>query len=267
MRFPAIALAFAVACSPAHAGAAPTGMVLAVADGEDSAASAAPAPPPKPGFSDAKRKAKEILAGEEFSPEETIHYPAFKNPSRPSEKKSSWVKSFEAFMRGVAEILRAGVWVFVGIGVIVLLLTLRYWWKLAQGRERPVAVDLPTRVGNLDIRAESLPDDVGAAALELWETGNAIGALSLLYRGALSALVLRFDAAIRVSSTEEECLRAAQRVLAVPPSGYFAALTRAWQSAVYAARRPDDATGRALCRDFAQYFGPRVEAAPLKDAA
>ena len=47
----------------------------------------------------------------------------------------------------------------------------------------------PSHVRDLDIRPESLPADVGAAAQRLWESGEHRAALALLYRGLLSRLV------------------------------------------------------------------------------
>ena len=47
----------------------------------------------------------------------------------------------------------------------------------------------PTHVRDLDIRPETLPADIGAAARQLWERGEQRAALALLYRGMLSRLV------------------------------------------------------------------------------
>ena len=55
----------------------------------------------------------------------------------------------------------------------------------AGGRRAFVA---PTHVRDLDIRPESLPDDIGAAARALWDRGEHRAALALLYRGLLSRL-------------------------------------------------------------------------------
>jgi hypothetical protein len=210
--------------------------------------------------SQAKQSLRKILAAPEFSPEETIRVPVFKNrKAAAAEKPQPWMQSLEGFFRGVAYILRAGAWVLAGVGIVLLVLTLHYWWRIREPRFKAVAVQLPVRVGGLDIRRETLPDDIGAEARRLWIAGDAAGALSLLYRGALSALVLRFSAAIRASSTEQECVRAARAVLAAPPAGYFEALTRAWQNTVYAQRRPDAVDALALCNEFARHFSPTPE--------
>jgi hypothetical protein len=212
--------------------------------------------------SQAKQSLRKILAAPEFNPEETIRVPVFKNrKAAVAEKPQPWMQSLEGFFRGVAYVLRAGAWVLAGLGIVLLVLTLHYWWRIRVPRFKAIAVQLPVRVGGLDIRPETLPDDIGSEARRLWIAGDAAGALSLLYRGALSALVLRFSAAIRASSTEQECLRAARGVLAAPPAGYFEALTRAWQNTVYAQRRPDAADALKLCDEFARHFSPTLERA------
>ena len=63
----------------------------------------------------------------------------------------------------------------------------------ARGAESAVS-----HVRDLDVRPESLPDDVGAAAWALWQAGKVPAALSLLYRGALSRLIHRFEVPITV---------------------------------------------------------------------
>ena len=94
-----------------------------------------------------------------------------------------WINLFKSLSFG----LRLVVWLVVAALFILALLRLRDWLK----RSGPAAVqapDAPTHIGSLDIRPESLPDDIGRAARHLLEQGALRPALSLLYRGALSRL-------------------------------------------------------------------------------
>lgn len=212
-----------------------------------------------------RERLREVMASPDFSTERTMRVPAYKGGK--STETPAWMEQVERFIRFIADVLRAGVWVFAAIGAAILLVTAHRWWRMRARRPRADAVNVPTHVGSLDIRAESLPEDVGAAARLRWTKGDVAGCLSLLYRGALSALVLRHEAAIRTSSTEAECLRAARARLAEPAYAYFDALTQCWLQAVYAGRRPDDAAVLASCDAFAAHFQPTaVSAAPVSTA-
>jgi hypothetical protein len=110
--------------------------------------------------------------------------------------------------------------------------------------------DLPTHVRELDIRPESLPRDIGAAALQLWERDDHRGALALLYRGLLSRLVHGHGVPIRESSTEADCLTLAVPRLEASVASYAAGLVRVWQHAIYGAREPAAEEMRTLCARF-----------------
>ena len=199
-----------------------------------------------------RAKFREVMASPDFSTEQTMRIPSLK--PRPSRDTPEWMKYLERFGRFLASILRAGVWIFGGIAIAVLLVSLHRWWRIAGRRVQVKKVSVPTHIGALDIRAASLPDDIGAAARLRWQSGDFTASLSLLYRGALSSLVLRFDAPIRSSYTEAECLRVAKARLPADAFAYFDLLTRAWLQTGYAGRSPDDATGLALCDGFANHF-------------
>jgi hypothetical protein len=128
-------------------------------------------------------------------------------------------------------------------------------WAIRMLRERVPAAVVEERgittVQGLDIRPESLPEDIGAAALALLDAGREREALSLLYRGALSRAVHRYGIAILPSATEGEALRAVNATLDPSRAAYFSDLVTLWQRAVYAGelalREPID----RLCRGFA----------------
>ncbi|MEO8385278.1 MAG: hypothetical protein ABI583_08550 [Betaproteobacteria bacterium] len=199
-----------------------------------------------------RAKFREVMASPDFSTEQTMRIPSLK--PNPAQDTPDWMKYLERFGRFLAGLLRAGVWILGGIAIAVLLVSLHRWWRIAGQRVQVKRVSVPTHIGALDIRATSLPDDVSAAARQRWQAGDITGSLSLLYRGALSSLVLRFDAPIRSSYTEAECLRVAKARLPAALFAYFDLLTRAWLQTVYAGRSPNDAAGQALCDSFAAHF-------------
>src|SRR6202000_1197205 len=103
--------------------------------------------------------------------------------------------------------------------------------RLRSSGVKPRRTAAPTHVQDLDIRPESLPENVGAAARGLWEGGDHRAALSLLYRGLLSRLVHVHHVPIRDSSTEGDTLQLAATRLSEDKQDYVTRLIRVWQHA------------------------------------
>ncbi len=154
--------------------------------------------------------------------------------------------------------LRVAMWLLGAALLVWVLLRLRNWLGRAGG-SRGLAPLAPTHVGTLDIRPQSLPEDIGGAASALWQAGQARAALSLLYRGALSRLVHGQGVPIRAASTERECLALARPRLAPAALAFVTQLVAAWQTVAYAGRAPEGAEVEALCQDFDRHF-PRPQA-------
>ncbi len=170
-----------------------------------------------------------------------------------------WLQALFAvarFMRGLfgwfAASARVLLWVAAAIlAALLVVFLLRLARSMRGGPHLPKRFVAPSHVRDLDIRPESLPDDVGTVAAALWDRGEHRAALALLYRALLSRLVHAYSVPIQVSSTEGDCL-----VLAVPrlpgtASGYAVRLITVWQNAVYGGSSPAAATVHALCAEFA----------------
>jgi hypothetical protein len=200
-----------------------------------------------------KRRIGEILRGPEFAREEVVRLPKFKE--RPDRAKPAWLDGLEDFVRGLSEILRVLAWALGAIAILAVLAVAHRWWQ-AQAPSSVVrrAAPVPVTVAGLDIRPDSLPMDIGLTARMAWEQGERAQALSLLYRGAISSLVMRFGARIRESATEGDCVRAARLVLGHPAQEFFERLTSVRSSAVYASRWPESAPVLALCDEYAVHF-------------
>jgi hypothetical protein len=159
----------------------------------------------------------------------------------------SWLTRLFDFLAQSSSLL---LWVVGAVCAAVALV-----WALRLLRERvpgTVAQEhAVTTVQGLDIRPESLPEDIGAAALELLKAGHEREALSLLYRGALSRAVHRHGITILASATEGEALRAVNARLDPPRAAYFADLVGLWQRAVYAGESVSAKPIDRLCRGFA----------------
>ncbi|MEM9554839.1 MAG: DUF4129 domain-containing protein [Acidobacteriota bacterium] len=156
------------------------------------------------------------------------------------------------FFGGVAQVLEVLLWVLLGGALLALVV-----WAVRNvpswTRSTPRADDTPDRLFGLDLRAETLPDDVAKEAEALWSTGQRVEALALLYRAALARLVAE-GATLRSSFTEADCVRVARRHLPAARAEYFTALTGAWQSAAYAHRAPSETAARDLWTGWRSRF-------------
>ena len=124
-----------------------------------------------------------------------------------------------------------------------------------RGRELFVA---PSHVSDLDIRPESLPADIGAAARALWDRNERRAALALLYRGLLSRLVHVHRLPIRDSSTEGDCrLRLPKHIFRARAASYTSRLVRVWQRAVYGREDIQTAAVHDLCDGFSATLDAR----------
>ncbi len=170
----------------------------------------------------------------------------------------SWLDGLADWLADNGRLL---VWLAGAVGVAVAAALLPRWWRLRGGAFTPLAELPPTHVRTLDIRPDSLPADIGAAAAALLQQGDAVAALSLLYRGALSRLVHACRVPIRASSTEQECLALARPRVPAATQAYAATLVRLWQRCVYRADAPPPAEVLALCQGFDAAW-PAPEPAP-----
>jgi len=163
----------------------------------------------------------------------------------------AWVTWTAGLFRWLDQSARLLVWgavaVLAGLLIVYVVRTVRTHGVL-RGEEPFVA---PTHVRDLDIRPESLPEDIGIAARVLWDRGEHRAALALLYRGMLSRLAHVHRIPIRDSTTESDCLALAASHLTQGRHEYASRLVRVWQRFVYGGQPTPAATVYILCDDFA----------------
>lgn len=150
----------------------------------------------------------------------------------------------------VAEVL---LWAVVIGGSIYFAVKYRSWLaKLANWRGAPRRHHYqPQALFGMDVRAESLPDNISASAEALWQQQDFRAALALLYRASLAKL-LEHGLPLQEGTTEQECLLLAQtegihRGMPQHTLAYFEELTGAWRRLAYGHQTPDTATGLYLC--------------------
>ena len=198
----------------------------------------------------------------------TLRWAEKKDDAQRPAANSAWLDWLLDLFRWVGEAGRIFVWVVCAILAALIAIFLVRVIRAANLERSGVAAHAPTHVRDLDIRPESLPDDIGASARELWNRGDHRQALALLYRGALSRLVHAHGVPVKHSSTEGECVALAAQHLNASATAYFAQLVRVWQRAVYGGNDPQTDTVMALCDGFSAALDPPAPlAAPAGAAA
>ncbi len=211
-----------------------------------------------PSTADAKQHIDAIMQHPEFSTKKTIetwHYLGKEDDKKEVAPNQGLYEFLTKLGRGLAVLAKGLLYLALFAAIVWLLINRARWLNWMRGIKPASTYQPPAQLFGLDIRPESLPANIGEAAIQLWRAGDTRGALSLLYRGALSQLATRDGVALKASDTEGDCLHAAAHTLEPAKSGYFARLTAAWQMAAYADRAPQAAEGEALCRDFPAHFG------------
>ncbi len=187
-------------------------------------------------------------------------------PNAPS-TSSDWLNWVADAFKWLASTARVLLWVAGILLAGILALYIKRFIEARGARSVPLRFSMPTHVRDLDIRPESLPDDVGGAALELWEHGEHRAALSLLYRGLLSRLAHIHGVPIRDSSTEGDCMALAVTHLPATRSAYVVRLIRVWQRAVYGNIDPASDEFNSLCTSFSAAVDPPSPATAVGQAA
>ena len=175
---------------------------------------------------------KKVLEDREFGHQETRNKIVFVGPKwEPSQDAKpldfSWLQRLGEIMAHAA---RAAAWIAGGVAIgFALYYLARYLRLRGFGRVRQTRPDF---LFGLDVRPESLPDDIAGTARSLAREGRLREALSLLYRGAL----VRFmDDGIEflAGDTEGDCLRRVDTSASVPRRSYFRRIVALWQALAY----------------------------------
>ncbi len=221
---------------------------------------AAQAELPAPSDADVERAMDAVKKDPNLSAERTVRTLAW-DPAPKKKKRESnmpgWLSWIGDLFLWIAQLSRFLVWVVIAI-LIGLLATfiIRMFASSRDGLRRGTRFVAPTHVQDMDIRPESLPADIGAAARALWDRGEQRAALALLYRGLLSRLAHVYEVPIRASSTEGDCLLLAGRKLDATRIAYVTRPVRTWQRAIYGGVQIESADVHALCAGFAQHLDP-----------
>ena len=204
------------------------------------------------------RAVADVKRDPNFATSRTIKTLKWKTSATP--KKSSrpaWMQWIVDLFRWFDQAARLVVWCAVALLAGLLGAYIYRVVRVRAERSGDRGFIAPTHVQDLDIRPESLPGDIGAAARALWDRGEHRAALALLYRGLLSRLAHAYQVPIRDSSTEGDCLALASTHLDRPRHEYASRLVRVWQRNVYGHEAVETTVVHALCDGFS----PALDAA------
>jgi len=178
----------------------------------------------------------------------------------------AWLTGLVSFFTMLIE---AVLWVVPLIVVFYLYKYRDYWLNLIQGNSlKKDSTDLPQTLFGLDIRHESLPENIEKAASLLWQESHHREAVSLLYRGALAALFKQYRFDLPAGATEHDCIRQLESSSAKVKvstnektqsdisqrTDQFKKLTDVWVSVAYAHRLPDKVVFDEVCNNWNHYF-------------
>ena len=190
---------------------------------------------------DSKRIITEVMTSEGLNREKKVMGWRYidRDEEIPKDRETpEWLKSFSAFL---AKVLEFSLWILVAAAIIALYVFRKYWLPLLEINTKTKAVEQPDILFGMDVRSDSLPDDVLASARTLWQADNSRGALSLLYRSALIQLINRDQLELKHSHTEGDILRLSKTELHETRQQYFQKLSKQWVQIAYAHQPPNDA--------------------------
>lgn len=168
----------------------------------------------------------------------------------------------EGLIQLVASIFKTLLWIGAFLAFILALIYRQKIFALLSPLRQPTKrAPAPEVLFGLDLRPESLPEDIAGTARRLWEAGQAREALSLLYRGALVILTHQEQLAIHTSHTEGDILKLAKSATAPERYAYLRTLTQLWQRIAYAHRIPETRELLPLFEGWPAFQTPRVELA------
>lgn len=195
-----------------------------------------------------------IMQLEEFSQVRTVKQWLPREHERKETEFADWNESLQVMF---ASFMKTLLWLAIFVLIIMAWVYRRQILALLKPRQRKTKPQPPPDIlFGMDIRPESLPDDIAAYSRRLWEKGQQREALSLLYRGALMRLTRHDHLAVHNSHTEGDILQLARQQLAGKRMAWLTAVTLAWQEMAYAHRPPNEERIQPLFRDWNQFANP-----------
>lgn len=189
-----------------------------------------------------KQVIRETMRVKELNDRKTVKYWLPKKKPKASNTQNDALKALlEPFAKIMGFIIEFGLWILLVIGILLLIYFRDSWLRLFKltTKTQSEEYQAPEVMFGMDVRPDSLPDDIVSAVRKLWEDKKPREALSLLYRGALIKLINQDQIQLQNSHTENDVLRVSKATLNEIKQSYLSDLTAAWKQIAYAHRSPD----------------------------
>jgi len=195
-----------------------------------------------------KEVIKQVMQRSELSNEKKVHnwVEIEKEEKKEDEDTSPGIfyiirKFFKPVVKLISVLFESSLWAALGIGILFLFLSRKHWLHLFSLSQKELPQhDIPEVLFGMDIRPQSLPDNIPEAARALWRKQKHREALSLLYRGALAQMANRDQIPLKSSQTEGDILKLTRQKLPEIRHQYLQQLTQQWKQIAYAHHLPAD---------------------------
>ena len=211
-----------------------------------------------------KQTIKEVMLSKNLNDKKVVKRWVKKKKTRKKRFKnneSGFKKFMEPLSKFISFVIEFGLWLLLAIAILLLIYYRDRWLHLFQRRQkREDDYQSPEVMFGMDVRPESLPEDISTEARKLWQLGKPRAALSLLYRGALVRLINQEKIKLEDSFTEGDVLRVSEKKLETPKQRYLQQLTTQWKLIAYAHRTPNDVDMQQLFDHWASDFANATQA-------
>lgn len=172
----------------------------------------------------------------------------------------------------LAMVMEAALWIIPILLVLYIYRYREYCVNLLKGKGFKREQDIiPETLFGLDIRAQSLPDNIEQEASSLWQQKKYREAVSLLYRGSLASLFKQYQFELSPGATEQDCIRQIElshqsevatesqheqvhETRSLQRIAHFKRLTNVWIEVAYAHRVPAESAFVSVCNGWNQQF-------------
>ncbi len=175
-----------------------------------------------------------------------------------SEDLGKWSEIIKNIGKMLAVVFEYALWIVLLI-IIALIVKYRHHFKMGWRKKKTITGKKPATLFGLDVRQESLPDNVAEEAMRLYQEQQFRESMALLYRASLAFWVNNYHFNLKNGATEGDCVVWAEQLSMESKDHqsqvtFFSHLTHAWQITAYAHRYVNESEMQQLCDNWSQHF-------------